>query len=127
MTLVLTNMQYHIQWDLGREYEADRAGCWDNLTTSDIVYFPGTKIIGTSPDGDGGILILDDPSDGHGTAVTGSVIDANPDAVIFFVEGFSDTAVLAAANQPLVDVISTSFGAIDRFRFRVLKTLPRLP
>lgn len=93
-------------------YDADRADCWDNLTTSDIVYFPGTKIIGTSPDGDGGILILDDPSDGHGTAVTGSVIDANPDAVIFFVEGFSDTAVLAAANQPLVDVISTSFGAI---------------
>ena len=93
-------------------YDADRTNCWDNLTTSDIVYFPGTKIIGTSPDGDGGILILDDPSDGHGTAVTGSVIDANPDAVIFFVEGFSDTAVLAAANQPLVDVISTSFGAI---------------
>ncbi len=93
-------------------YDADRTSCWDNLTTSDIVYFPGTKIIGTSPDGDGGILILDDPSDGHGTAVTGSVIDANPEAVIFFVEGFSDTAVLAAANQPLVDVISTSFGAI---------------
>ena len=93
-------------------YEADRADCWDNLTTSDIVYFPGTKIIGTSPDGSGGVLILDDPSDGHGTAVTGSVIDANPDAVIFFVEGFSDSAVLAAANQPLVDVISTSFGAI---------------
>ena len=93
-------------------YDADRTNCWDNLTTSDIVYFPGTKIIGTSPDGDGGILILDDPSDGHGTAVTGSVIDANPEAVIFFVEGFSDTAVLAAANQPLVDVISTSFGAI---------------
>ena len=93
-------------------YDADRTSCWDNLTTSDIVYFPGTKIIGTSPDGNGGILILDDPSDGHGTAVTGSVIDANPEAVIFFVEGFSDTAVLAAANQPLVDVISTSFGAI---------------
>ncbi len=93
-------------------YDADRTSCWDNLTTSDIVYFPGTRIIGTSPDGDGGILILDDPSDGHGTAVTGSVIDANPEAVIFFVEGFSDTAVLAAANQPLVDVISTSFGAI---------------
>ena len=93
-------------------YDADKADCWDNLTTSDIVYFPGTKIIGTSPDGDGGILILDDPNDGHGTAVTGSVIDANSDAVIFFVEGFSDSAVLAAANQPLVDVISTSFGAI---------------
>ncbi len=106
----ICNITFNGTW--AERYEADRVDCWDNLTTSDIVYFPGTKIIGTSPDGDGGILILDDPSDGHGTAVTGSVIDANPDAVIFFVEGFSDTAVLAAANQPLVDVISTSFGAI---------------
>ena len=93
-------------------YEADRASCWDTLNSTDIVYFPGTMIIGTSPDGDSDILILDDPSDGHGTAVTGSVIDANEDAVIFFVEGFSSEAVLAAANQPLVDVITTSFGAI---------------
>ena len=43
--------------------------------------------------------------------MTGAVLDANPNAVIFFVEGFSTEAVLAAANQPLVDVISTSFGA----------------
>jgi len=93
-------------------YEADRETCWDVITTSDIVYFYGTKIIGTSPDGGTNIHILDDPEDGHGTAVTGAVLDANPDAVIFFVEGFSTEAVLAAANQPLVDVISTSFGAI---------------
>jgi len=72
----------------------------------------GTRIIGTTPDDETDIPILDDPSDGHGTAVTGSVLDANPDAVIFFVEGFSDAAVLAAANQPLVDIISTSFGPI---------------
>ena len=93
-------------------YEADKESCWDNITTSDIVYFAGTKIIGTSPDGLTDIHILDDPSDGHGTAVTGAVLDANPDAVIFFVEGFSTDAVLAASNQPLVDIISTSFGAI---------------
>ena len=93
-------------------YQADKESCWDTITTSDIVYFSGTKIIGTSPDGETDIHILDDPSDGHGTAVTGAVLDANPDAVIFFVEGFSTGAVLAASNQPLVDVISTSFGAI---------------
>ena len=92
-------------------YDADKESCWDNLTASDIVYFPGTKIIGTSPDGDSDILILDDPSDGHGSAVTGSVLDANPMAVIFFVEGFSSEAVQAAADQPLVDVLTTSFGA----------------
>ena len=93
-------------------YQADKEACWDTITTSDIVYFKGTKIIGTSPDGGTDIHILDDPSDGHGTAVTGAVLDANPDAVIFFVEGFSTEAVLAAGNQPLVDIVTTSFGAI---------------
>ena len=92
-------------------YDADKESCWNTLTATDIVYFPGTKIIGTSPDGDSEILILDDPSDGHGSAVTGAVLNANPQAVIFFVEGFSTEAVVAAANQPLVDVITTSFGA----------------
>ena len=91
-------------------YEADKEICWDNINSTDIVYFPGTKIIGTTPDDNTDIPILDDPSDGHGTAVTGAVLDANPDAIIFFVEGFSDAAVLAAANQPLVDIITTSFG-----------------
>lgn len=93
-------------------YEADRESCWDVITSSDIVYFPGTRIIATTPDDGTDIPILDDPSDGHGTAVTGAVLDANPDAIIFFVEGFSDAAVLAAANQPLVDIITTSFGPI---------------
>ena len=93
-------------------YDADKESCWDTLTASDIVYFPGTKIIGSAPDGNTDILILDDPSDGHGSAVTGAVLDANPDAVIYFVEGFSELAVQSAANQPLVDVITTSFGAI---------------
>ena len=93
-------------------YDADKEMCWDNINSTDIVYFPGTKIIGTTPDDNTDIPILDDPSDGHGTAVTGAVLDANPDAIILFVEGFSDAAVLAAANQPLVDIISTSFGPI---------------
>ena len=93
-------------------YQADKEICWDTITTTDIVYFKGTKIIGASPDGGTDIHILDDPSDGHGTAVTGAVLDANPDAVIFFVEGFSTEAVLAAGNQPLVDIVTTSFGAI---------------
>jgi hypothetical protein len=93
-------------------FDTDKASCWDLISPSDIVYFEGTKIIGTSPDGGTDIHILDDPSDGHGTAVTGAVLDANPDAVIFFVEGFSTEAVLAAGNQPLVDIVTTSFGAI---------------
>ena len=92
--------------------DADQESCWTQITASDIVYFKGTRIFGTSPDMDSGVPILDDPEDGHGTAVTGSVLDADPDAIIFFVEGFSDNAVLAAANQPLVDILTTSFGAL---------------
>ena len=93
--------------------DADRAGCWDLIGSDDVVYFAGTRIFGQSPDwteGDG-TPILDDPDDGHGSAVTGAVVNANPNVIIFFVEGFSTEAVLAAANQPLVDVITTSFGA----------------
>ncbi len=93
--------------------DADREGCWDLIGSNDVVYFEGTRIFGKSPDwteGDG-TPILDDPNDGHGSAVTGAVVNANPNAIIFFVEGFSTQAVLTAANQPLVDVITTSFGA----------------
>ena len=93
--------------------DADREGCWDVIGSNDVVYFEGTRIFGKSPDwteGDG-TPILDDPNDGHGSAVTGAVVNANPNVVIFFVEGFSTQAVLTAANQPLVDVITTSFGA----------------
>ena len=91
--------------------DADQESCWSQITASDVVYFKGTRIFGTSPDWDSGTPILDDPNDGHGTAVTGAVLDADPDAIIFFVEGFSENAVLAAANQPLVDILTTSFGA----------------
>ena len=96
------DMTFDGSWQ--ERYEADKESCWDNITTSDIVYFAGTKIIGTSPDGETDIHILDDPSDGHGTAVTGAVLDANPDAVIFFVEGFSTKAVLAASNLSLIHI-----------------------
>lgn len=105
----ICDLTFNGSWQ--ERYDTDKQSCWDTLNASDIVYFPGTKIIGSSPDGDSEILILDDPSDGHGSAVTGAVLNANPNAVIFFVEGFSTEAVLAAANQPLVDVITTSFGA----------------
>ena len=93
--------------------DADREGCWDLIGSDDVVYFEGTRIFGQSPDwteGEG-TPILDDPNDGHGSAVTGAVVNANPNVIIFFVEGFSTEAVLAAASQPLVDVITTSFGA----------------
>ena len=107
---MICNITLNGTWQ--ERYEADQSSCWGNITSTDIVWFRGTRIIGTTPDDETDIPILDDPQDGHGSAVTGAVLNANPDAVIFFVEGFSDAAVLAAANQPLVDIITTSFGPI---------------
>lgn len=107
---------------------ADRASCWDLIGAQDVVHFRGTRIIGASPDwveGDG-TPILDDPSDGHGTAVTGAVVNANPEAVVYFVEGFSTTAVLSAAEQPLVDIITTSFGAIGSLPFPGIEEATRV-
>lgn len=102
-----------LEGSYAERFEADTA-MWDNITANDIVWFRGTRIMGTSPDWSqgSGTPILDDPSDGHGSAVTGAVLNANPDALIFFVEGFSDSAVLAAANNPMVDILTTSFGPI---------------
>ena len=54
-------------------YDADKEACWDIINSTDIVYFPGTKIIGTTPDDETDIPIRDDPVDGHGSAVTGAV------------------------------------------------------
>ena len=107
---MVCNLTFEGTWQ--ERYEADREDCWDVITSSDIVYFPGTRILGATPDDGTEIPILDDPADGHGTAVTGAVLDANPDAIVFFVEGFSDAAFLATANQPLVDIVTTSFGPI---------------
>ena len=91
--------------------EADRETCWNLISFNDTVYFSGTWIIGAmGEEGWSETPILDDPNDGHGTAVTGAVIDANPDAVIFFLEGFD--GVRRAAEHPMVDIITTSFGPI---------------
>ena len=91
--------------------EADRESCWNKITYADIVYFEGTRIIGAmGEEGWSETPILDDPNDGHGTAVTGAVLNGNPDAVIFFLEGFN--GVRRAAEHPMVDVITTSFGPI---------------
>lgn len=91
--------------------EADRESCWNKIVYDDIVYFEGTRIIGAmGEEGWSETPILDDPNDGHGTAVTGAVLDGNPDAVIFFLEGFD--GVRRAAEHPMVDIITTSFGPI---------------
>ena len=56
-------------------YQADKESCWDIIEAGDIVWFKGSRIIGTTPDDNTDIPILDDPNDGHGTAVTGAVLN----------------------------------------------------
>ena len=57
-------MQCNLTWEgtWQERYDADKATCWDVITSSDIVYFPGTRIIGTTPD-DGCLLYTSDAAD----------------------------------------------------------------
>ena len=106
---LICNLSDEGSWE--ERVEADRELCWNKITYDDIVYFEGTRIIGAmGEEGWSETPILDDPNDGHGTAVTGAVLNGNPDAVIFFLEGFG--GVRRAAEHPMVDVITTSFGPI---------------
>ena len=54
------NLTMNGTWE--ERYESDKEDCWDLITSSDIVYFPGTRIIGTTPDDGTDIPILDDLS-----------------------------------------------------------------
>ena len=53
------NLTWEGTWQ--ERYDADKETCWDVITSSDIVYFPGTRIIGTTPD-DGTCLLYTSPS-----------------------------------------------------------------
>ena len=64
---MVCNISKNGTWD--ERYEADREGCWDLIEAGDIVWFRGSRIIGTTPDDNTEIPILDDPSDGHGTCL----------------------------------------------------------
>jgi hypothetical protein len=97
------------QGNFTQRLEADK-GVWANMTQGVLYYFEGTNVLGISFDeGQGNAHpVLDDGS--HGTATTGAVLDANPDAIVVLVEGTNADSEAWAAMQDWVDVISMSYG-----------------
>lgn len=86
--------------------EAD-AGVWANMTQGELYYFEGTNVLGISFQDDDH-PVLDDGS--HGTATTGAVLDANPDAIVVLVEGINTDSEAWAAMQGWIDALSMSYG-----------------
>ena len=96
--------------DYAADVAADKA-VWDSIELGKPYWFAGTNIIGISFDESTPTRILADAGDEHGVGTAAAVLDANPEAVLLFVEG---TAVEAseryAFTHPAVDVVTTSYG-----------------
>ena len=100
--------------NLAADLEADRA-FWDNVVPGELYYFVGTNVIATSLAGAGLDPLIPDPDkSAHGLGTSNSVIAANPEAVLFFIETEgalgNDQAHELAFLNPAVDMITTSYG-----------------
>lgn len=92
---------------VGATYEEDvERGLYDDVVPGEDYWFAGTNLI-VRADDVGVPLVADDHV--HGVGVTGALVAANPEAVVFFVEGFKPAEVFA---HPAVDIVSTSFGTV---------------
>ena len=94
---------------------ADQA-FWSRVVKDERYHFVGTNIVAVSHAGDGvPVLVPTAEKSAHGVGTSAAVLDANPDAIIFFVETegaiASQVSEAEAFDEPLVDVISTSYGA----------------
>lgn len=86
---------------------------WDGLERDVLYYFEDTRLLGISflADASDENPILDVPNGSHGTATSGAVIDANPDAIVVLVEGVGTPDGEAwVARQPWIDLVTMSYG-----------------
>ena len=97
---------------LSDDYQADvDKGVWAAAEACDLVWFTGTNIIARSAGGARPYL-PDDNEDTHGVGVTASVLTANPEAVLLFLEGTGEASETFAMNHPSVDMVTTSYGPV---------------
>lgn len=98
------------------DLEADRA-FWSSVKPRTPYHFLGTNIIATSfaPETTpGGYLAPNAGKSAHGVGTASSVLAANPDAVLYFIE--QDTNLGSAESHahafqhPAVDIVTTSYG-----------------
>jgi hypothetical protein len=98
--------------DAEADLAADEA-LWTDVERGTPYWFAGTNVIGISFERDSTPPLQPTASKSpHGTGVLGSVLEANPDAVVVMVEGISDASEAWAFTHPAVDVVTTSYGPI---------------
>ena len=109
--------------DFQADFDADRAQ-FDAVAKGEPYWFRGTNIIGISFNDDPGSRLRPDGNrSAHGIGTHGSVLGANPEAIVLAVESPGSDAALYepgyatdpigetyAFNHPSVDFISTSYG-----------------
>jgi hypothetical protein len=96
--------------DFAADYAAD-AEQWAAVQEGEPYWFEGTNIIGISFDPGSRIIMPDNENDTHGVGTAASILTANPEAVVVFVEGMADADAEAwAFNHPAIDAVSTSYG-----------------
>ena len=102
--------------DFAADFAADKA-FWDSVQPQTPYHFLGTNIVATSfapEDTPGGYLQPDPGKSAHGVGTASSVLAANPDAVLYFVEQDtnlgSDESHAHAFLHPAVDIVTTSYG-----------------
>ena len=103
--------------NLAADLEADKA-FWDRVQTATpgtLFHFKGTNIIATSFAAAADVKIKPDVGkSAHGVGTSASVLIANPEAVMLFVEQASDLGSVASHEfsfrHPAIDIVSTSYG-----------------
>lgn len=95
--------------DLAADFATDRA-TWAAVELGRPYWFAGTNVIGISFDAETPTRIFADAGDEHGVGTSAAVLDANPEAVVLFVEGVNADSETYAFTHPAVDVVTTSYG-----------------
>jgi hypothetical protein len=90
------------------------AGFWARVKRGELYHFVGTNIIATSLANTGPWLKPTTAKNPHGVGTSAAVLEANPDAIIFFIEandalGSAETHA-RAFQHPAVDIVTTSYG-----------------
>ena len=103
--------------DFEADFAADKARFWDKVQPHTPYHFLGTNIIATSfapATNPTTYLQPIAPKSAHGVGTASSVLAANPEAVLYFVEQHtnlgSEESHAHAFLHPAVDIVTTSYG-----------------
>ena len=95
--------------DFAADFAADKA-VWESIELGKPYWFEGTNVIGISFDDATPTKIFADSGDEHGVGTSAAVLNANPEAIVLFVEGSGVDGESYAFTHPAVDIVTTSYG-----------------